>query len=48
VEGAAASSRTEVRIGFTPDTLYLSVVCFDHAPGDIFFSSSRRDADIAL
>lgn len=47
VEGAAASARTEVRIGFTPDTLYLSVVCFDDAPEDIIVSSSRRDADLA-
>jgi len=43
-EGQPASEKTEVRIVFTADTLYLGVVCYDRDPGSIIVSDSRRDA----
>jgi hypothetical protein len=45
-EGQPASERTEVRVGFTDDTLYVGVVCFDREPGLIIASDSRRDASL--
>jgi len=45
-EGAPASERTEVAIGFTADTLYVAVVCYDREPGEIIISDSRRDASL--
>jgi hypothetical protein len=46
VEGASASQRTEVFLGFTDDTLYVGVVCYDDEPGSIIVSNSRRDSDL--
>jgi hypothetical protein len=45
-EGQPSSERTEVRIIFTDDTLYVGVVCFDRDPALIIASDSRRDADL--
>ena len=45
-EGQPASERTEVRIGFTKDTLYIGVVCFDRTPSAIIASEARRDAPL--
>lgn len=45
-EGAPASQRTEVFIGFTDDTLYIGVVCYDDDPTSIIVSNSRRDSDL--
>jgi hypothetical protein len=45
-EGQPASEKTEVRIIFTRDTLYIGVVCFDRDPSGIIVSDSRRDADL--
>jgi hypothetical protein len=45
-EGHPASERTEVRIGFTADTLYIAVVCYDRTPGAIIASEARRDAPL--
>jgi hypothetical protein len=45
-EGQPASEKTEVRIVYTADTLYIGVVCFDRAPGSIIVSDSRRDAPL--
>jgi hypothetical protein len=45
-EGRPASERTEVRIVFTADTLYLGVVCYDRDPGAIIVSDARRDASL--
>jgi hypothetical protein len=45
-EGQPASERTEVRIIYTPETLYVGVVCFDRDPGSIIMSDSRRDAGL--
>ena len=45
-EGQPASERTEVRIGFTKDTLYIGVVCYDRTPSAIIASEARRDAPL--
>ena len=45
-QGEPASERTEVRIVFTGDTLYIGVVCYDNDPQSITVSDSRRDADL--
>ena len=45
-EGQPASERTEVRIVYTADTLYLGVICFDRDPKSIIVSDARRDAPL--
>jgi hypothetical protein len=45
-EGQPVSERTEVRIIYTADTLYVGVVCFDRTPEAIIVSDSRRDASL--
>jgi len=45
-EGAPASQRTEVFIGFTDDTLYVGVIAYDTNPESIIVSDSRRDANL--
>jgi uncharacterized protein DUF5916 len=45
-EGQPASEKTEVRVIFTADTLYVGVVCYDRAPGSIIVSDARRDAPL--
>ena len=45
-EGQPASERTEVRIIFTADTLYVGVVCYDREPSGIIVSDSRRDSSL--
>jgi hypothetical protein len=45
-EGQPASERTEVRIGYTQDTLYLGVVCHDREPARIIVAESRRDSPL--
>jgi hypothetical protein len=45
-EGQPASERTDVRIAYTSDTLYVGVVNFDRAPGEIIVSDARRDAPL--
>jgi hypothetical protein len=46
VEGASASQRTEVYMGFTEDTLYVGVICYDDEPASIIVANSRRDSDL--
>ena len=46
VEGDPASERTEVRVVFTRDTLYIGVVLYDREPDAIVVSDSRRDAPL--
>ena len=46
VEGEPATERTEVRIVFTDDTIYIGVVCFDGDPSAIIVSDSRRDSSL--
>jgi hypothetical protein len=45
-EGAPASERTEVRIVFTAETLFVGVVCYDRQPSGIIISDSRRDGSL--
>ena len=45
-EGAPASERTEVRLIFTKDTLYIGAVMYDREPSGIVVSDSRRDAPL--
>jgi hypothetical protein len=45
-EGAPASEQTEVRIVYTPDTLYVGVVCRDRGPTGIIVSGARRDVPL--
>ena len=42
-EGQPASERTEVRIGYTAEALYIAVICFDSAPASIVSNQARRD-----
>ncbi len=45
-EGRPATERTEIRIGFDDETLYVGVVCYDRSPEGIIVSDSRRDASL--
>lgn len=45
-EGQPVSERTEVRIIFTKDTLYIGAVMYDREPGSIIVSDARRDAPL--
>jgi hypothetical protein len=42
-EGEPASEPTEVRVGYTKDTLYVAVICFDSEPAAIRSTQGRRD-----
>ena len=44
--GFPATEKTEVRIGYTATTLYLSVVCYDSDPSSLVVSDARRDATL--
>ncbi len=46
-EGEAATEKTEVRIGFDDQALYIAVVCYDSEPNLLAVSDSRRDADLS-
>jgi hypothetical protein len=45
-EGQPVSEKTEVRVGFTRDTLYVAVVCYDSDPAGIIAADSRRDSSL--
>ena len=45
-EGQPASERTEVRITYLNDTLYVGVVLYDSDPSTIIVSDSRRDSPL--
>jgi hypothetical protein len=45
-EGQPATERTEVRVAFTADMLYIGVVCYDRDPQGIIVSDSRRDSSL--
>jgi hypothetical protein len=45
-EGQPVSERTEVRIMFTKDTLFVGVVCYDSDPDGIIVTDSRRDSSL--
>ena len=44
--GQTASEKTEVRISYTSQTFYLSVVCYDSQPNALVVSDARRDASL--
>jgi hypothetical protein len=44
--GYPASEKTAIRIAYTDDTFYLSVVCYDKRPQDLVVSDARRDANL--
>ena len=44
--GAPASERTEIRIGFDNQYLYVAVVCHDGTPEKIVVADARRDANL--
>ena len=46
VEGAPVSEKTEVRVIFTKDTLYIGAVMYDREPRASWCSDSRRDAPL--
>jgi hypothetical protein len=45
-EGQPASERTEVRVVFTADTLFVGVINYDRAPNEIIVSDARRDSPL--
>lgn len=45
-EGRPATQRTEVYVGFTDDSLYVGVICFDDDPAGIIVTDSRRDSSL--
>jgi hypothetical protein len=45
-EGEPVSERTEVRIVFTNDTLYIGAVMYDSDPGGIITADARRDSPL--
>ena len=45
-EGQPASERTEVRIAYTSETIYIGVVCYDRDPSSIIVTDSRRDSSL--
>jgi hypothetical protein len=45
-QGQPASERTDVRVVFTQDALYVGVICYDRDPKSITVSDARRDADL--
>jgi len=45
-EGLPASERTEVRVVFTDDTIYVGIICYDSDPSAIIVTDSRRDSSL--
>ncbi|MBI1897583.1 MAG: carbohydrate binding family 9 domain-containing protein, partial [Acidobacteria bacterium] len=45
-EGAPATERTEVRIGYDDQNLYFGVICFDSDSEHIVVTQNRRDAPL--
>ena len=46
-EGQPVSEKTEVRMVFTKDTLYVGVVCYDSNPDGIIVADARRDSSLS-
>jgi hypothetical protein len=46
VEGAPATERTEVRVLYDRQHLYVGIICFDREPDKILVTQSRRDAQL--
>jgi hypothetical protein len=45
-EGAPATERTDVHIGYDDNNLYFGIVCFDSQPEHIVVTQNRRDAPL--
>lgn len=43
-EGLAASERTEVFVGYSDDTLFIGVICYDREPEKLIISDGGRDS----
>ena len=44
-EGTPATERTEVKIVYDDDNLYLGIMCYDSEPRKIIATEKRRDSD---
>ncbi|WP_238719102.1 DUF5916 domain-containing protein [Pelagihabitans pacificus] len=44
--GRPATEKTDVRVAYTKETFYVSVVCYDARPENLVVSDARRDADL--
>jgi len=44
--GQAATEKTDIRIAYTKEVIYLSVICYDAKPVDLVVSDARRDASL--
>jgi len=44
--GEVATEKTEIRIAYTKEVFYISVVCNDASPNTLVVSDARRDADL--
>jgi len=45
-DGAPATQKTEVYVGFTDDALHIGVIAYDDDPEGILVTDSRRDSDL--
>ena len=45
-EGQVSAERTEIRVGFDDDYLYIGIICFDSQPENIVVTQNRRDAQL--
>ena len=43
-EGTSASERTEVFVGYSDDTLFIGVICYDREPEKLIISDGGRDS----
>jgi hypothetical protein len=44
--GLPATEKTEIRVAYTQEVFYVSVVCYDAQPDNLVVSDARRDADL--
>ncbi|PHQ61202.1 MAG: hydrolase, partial [Maribacter sp.] len=44
--GLPATEKTEIRIAYTAQTFYVSVICYDSQPDKLVVSDARRDANL--
>ncbi len=47
VEGSPASERTEVRLLYDDNAIYVGVMCFDSEPSQLVTTDSRRDSSLS-
>ncbi|MGB5368792.1 MAG: DUF5916 domain-containing protein [Flavobacteriaceae bacterium] len=44
--GMQATEKTEIRVAYTQEIFYVSVICYDAQPDNLVVSDARRDADL--